>query len=124
MKEELTLGNKKCVRIKVILSDHLPHKLTSDIIVRKNITISSLRSTINTFHLQLKYSESPVLPLLGYLENDSRVLVPSGASAACIYRQSWLVLPKFGCLLLKTAINRSLFFSSKHNNLSWSVLLA
>lgn len=71
-------GNKKCVRIKIILSDHLPHKLASDIVVRKNITISSLWYTINTFHLQLKFNESPVLLLLDYLEKDSCVWVLSG----------------------------------------------
>lgn len=52
MKEEPILGNE---RIKVILSDHLPHKAAGDIIVRNNTTISSLSFTINTLHLQLKY---------------------------------------------------------------------
>lgn len=117
-------GNKKSVRIKVILSNHLLHKLASDIIVRKNITISSLWYTINTFHLQLKYNKSPVFPLLDYLEKDSCVWVLSGTSAAPVYRQSWLMLPRFGYQLMKTAFNKSLFFSSKDNNLAQSVLLA
>lgn len=117
-------GNKKCVRFKVILSDHLPHKFASDIIVRKNITISSLWHTMNTIHLQLKYNESPVLLFLEYLEKDSCVWVLSGTSAATVNRQSWLMLPRFGYQVTKTAFNKSLFFSSKDNNLTQSVLLA
>lgn len=118
------LSNKKCVRINVILSNHLPHKLASDIIVRKNITISSLWYTINTFHPQLKYNKSPVLPLLDYLEKDSCVWVLSGTSVALVYGQSWLMFPRFCYQLVKTAFNKSLFFSSKDNSLAQSVLLA
>lgn len=123
--EERTIsGNKKCVRIKDILSNHLPHKLASDIIVRKIVTIFSLWYAINTFHLQLKYNKSQVLPLLDYLEKDSCVWVLSGASAALVYGQSWLMFPRLGHQLMKTAFNKSLFFSSKNNNLTQSVLLA
>lgn len=47
-----------------------------------------------------------------------------GYFLAPVYRQNWQTLPRFGYQLMKTAINKSLFFSSKDNNLTQSVLLA
>lgn len=122
MEDKSISGNTKRVRIKVILGDHLPHKPASDIAVRNKMTTSSLQSTLNTFNWWLKYSKMPVMFFVRGSRKDPCALpVPSAPSAAPTQRQSRLMLLRCDGRLLRTAINKSSVFSSKHNNLSPSL---
>lgn len=124
MKEEPILGNRKGVRIKVILSD----PFTSQACKRHHCQKQHYHLLFLVYHKYMSFAVKiqwkASIALAWPLGEGFPCLVPSGASAAPVQRQSWLVLPRFGCLLLKTAIKESLFFSSKRNQLSQSVLLA